>query len=740
MEPPTLTTPPRPDDIVIPKATLNAALEAAKSFSHKIKSAYGAAAMGPSPMTYRDLETKYGFPLPNNFADSRKDDAVLGQFLDYLLTQYIGDTKARLIRSFTEKKEKTKLRLAAEADCYRFTNQAKAIADSAALGEKPILQLFREQDPAMRETYRLFYDVGYRTVLQNGGCGSGKTPYACGLLDYLISKGKHDCFLPLSFPIIWFTVGNAVEQTRESIIRCGLGDYLNTVIHVFGYPALTSSEGKGRLVEYIQYEDAHTEGQINTLINWVQAAMPKFVIFDEAHRLARDQSTWFKCMAALDQLCRQYKDLLDTKFLFMTGTPVEKINDSKLFVCMSDLKYQNTLITYDNFKQNFADIIANGSPHLPNKAAANRYFTAISDRVVEFPYIKWPHKAINSVRFYSFRTAEDRVQYDSAIDRYLDRISKLGKETPNERAMRYIALLQLRKEVEPIRSIQVADDMHNDVQSGYSPVLGTAFTGSIIKTTFYLMDHYGYSRDDLSIIWGGKANIKPDKIMTEADLVQIMTESLASGEGLSLEAQRLIRRTLAWQEDRILFGDATDAAQDARYARLQSLGLIGIQTKQKRQAEIKKFKRGISKICLFTGASGGTGLSLEHGDERTWPRRLYSTPIYSGKEFTQIFGRCPRRNSISDTYQFICLMSGTVEQHHVAPILDLKLQCLGEITSQKTDIAEILSQLTAEEFTSGRTTYQKIRSLEEAEQQADDENTQLHATDDDDEDDDETAD
>lgn len=714
------------------KAALNAATEAAKAFVHKIKSAY----YGGNISSYRVLETKYGFPL-GAFADERKDEPILGAFLEHLLRLYIQGTEARLIAALNTKKEKKKLRLAADEDCYRFTNQEKAIADSAALGETPILRLFREQDPAMRECFDLLYKQNYRTVMNNGGCGSGKTPFACALVDKIIAEQKHECFLPLSFPIIWFTVGNAVQQTRESLIRCGLGDELNRTIHVFGYPALTSTEGKGRLVEYIKYEDAHNEGQINTMINWMQTALAKFVIFDEFHRLARDQSNWHKCMVAFDRALRAHESLLDTKFLFMSGTPIERINDSKLFVCMSDIKYQNTVITYDNFKQNFADILANGEPHLPNKAAAGRFFSALGDRIVEFPYIKWPHKAINSVRFYDFQTAEDRIFYDSSVDRYLDRISKLGKETPGERAMRYIALMQLRKEVEPIRSKQVANDMHADVQAGYSPCMGTAFTGSIIKSVFHLMDTYGYTRDDISIIWGGRANIKPDSILTESDLVQIMTDALASGEGLDAKTQRLIKRTLAWQEDRLLFGDVSDEAQDARYARLRSLGLIGIQTMAKRQAEIKKFKHGISKICFFTSASGGTGLSLEHGDDRTYPRRMYATPIYSGKEFTQLFSRCPRRNSISDTYQFICLMRNTVEQKHVAPILDLKLQCLGEITSQKTDIAEILSQLTADEFVSGNTTYQQIRTLEQAELQADDDRTQLHETDNDEDEDDE---
>lgn len=729
---PTIPNPPTSEPLVRPsKAALNAGIDAAKAFVHKIKSAY----YGGNISTYRTLETKYGFPL-GDFADARKDDQILGAYLEHVLRLYVQNTEARLIASLNTKKEKRKLRLATDEECYRFTNQQRAIDDSLAIGEKPILRLFREQHPAMEECYDLLYNKGYRTVLQNGGCGSGKTPFVLALIDKIIANGKLDCFLPLTFPLQYFTVGNAVDQTRESIVRCGMGEYLNLLIHVFGYPALTSSEGKGRLVEYIKYEDAHNEGQINTLIQWLNTALPKVVVFDECHRLARDQSNWYKCMFALDQACRSHKELLDTKFIFLSGTPIEKINDSKLFVCMSDIKYQDTVITYDNFKQNFADLIANGEPHLPNKAAAGRFFSTLGDRIVEFPYIKWPHKAINSVRFYDFLTVEDKNHYDGSVDRYLDRISKLGKETPGDRAMRYIALQQLRKEVEPIRSKQVANDMHTDVQAGYSPVMGTAFTGSIIKSVFHLMDVHGYTRDDISIIWGGRANIKPDEVLTEQRLVEITTEAIQSGEGLDAKTLRLIKRTLAWQEDRLLFGDATDELQDQRYERLRKLGLIGIQTRLKRQAEIKRFKRGLSKICFFTSASGGTGLSLEHGDERTFPRKMYATPIYSGKEFTQLFSRCPRRNSISDTYQFICLMRGTVEQAHVAPILDLKLQCLGEVTSQKTDIAEILASLTAEEFTRGHTTYQQIRTLEQAEIDSDDERTQLHETDTDDDDDD----
>ena len=112
--------------------------------------------------------------------------------------------------------------------------------------------------------------------------------------------------------------------------------------------------------------------------------------------------------------------------------------------------------------------------------------------------------------------------------------------------------------------------------------------------------------------------------------------------------------------------------------------------------------------------------------------------IYNGKEWVQALGRPHRRNSISDTYQYIYVLLDTIEFEHVGPVLDRKLQCLGEATTQKDDLFSLLINLSAADLRAKQAA--SIRSLAEAEAQCRaDEGTQLHAGDsnNDDEDDDE---
>lgn len=145
-------------------------------------------------------------------------------------------------------------------------------------------------------------------------------------------------------------------------------------------------------------------------------------------------------------------------------------------------------------------------------------------------------------------------------------------------------------------------------------------------------------------------------------------------------------------------------------------------------------------MCFFTGQSGGTGLSLEHVNGRGQPRRGYFSPIYSGKEFTQFLGRFPRRNSDSDTQQFVCLMANTIESDHVAPILDRKLATLGEFSTRKTDLATLLTQsdIALDKTKALSDKLAVVRTLEQAQKQAhEDELTQVHASDNEEDDEDE---
>jgi len=679
------------------------AKEAALQLTSKIRGAYTSGRL----TTWGDLET-YGIPLPNLTDDGRKKkiDGLKGEFymfVEPLLDRYVKNTEQRLLASFDSQTNRRKLILADQSSCRKIGKYT----------------LFREQEPVVAAVISYLYKNNGRLAVIPAGTGAGKTQLACGVIQHIINSNILNTLpIPLPRPILWFTVKNAVHQTKQRIVDCGFGDLLETSIFVLPYSALTSSFGRQCLLDEYTVTDPYT-GELSTAYRYKPMALGYLVILDECHCLAREDSLRTKAIKALDLAAKDFP-ILNTKFLALSATIAEKVNDGRVITCIAGVKYQGTTIDWDNFNISFAKQLTQ-DPAAPSKESIKRLFAAWSEIVFEPPYIKWPSKAINLIKFYEFRNAADQAFVEAAVDRYIERISQLGRDTPSDLAMQRIALLQLRKSIEPCRSELMVDDMVADVAAGNTALCGTGFTGTIIRSVFYLQDTYNVPRSQISVIWGGRGDPRPKKILTPAELIE-----LACSADQTPATLRLLQQQLDWQEDRLLFGDESATAQDSRHLRLKSLGLIGVQSQEIRQLEIDKFQSGQARYCFFTMASGGTGLSFEHSDSRQAPRIGRYTPIYNAKEFVQALGRAPRRNSISDTIQYICLLAGTLEETHVAPRLDKKLQSLGAglSSSTKDDIFNSLLELSASDFK--KQVHTLARSLEQARADAENDDTQLH--------------
>lgn len=680
----------------IDQRILNKHISSARILAARIKGAY----TNGEVKTIREIETTFGCEFPEFHTPDVNPSALdvpieYGYILSQILDRYIKSTPERLEAAATATaatSQHTRLRLSPPDKCYRFT-------------ANPARGLYPEQDPVFRQLYADLYEDptrNWRTAWNNGRTGSGKTEIINAVVDYFIAQKRYiNPALPFQLPytVVIFTVTNAVEQSKKKARLAGLGWAMEAgLLQILPYSVLYSSEGEDRLWRKVTTIDPITDQEIVTF-EWIESSIASLYVFDECHKLKKEDTRTAKMIRLLDEACRRSPLGANTKFLFFSATLAEKINDTKMFVCMSDITYNGNKITYDNFNISFGSLISNGEPDVPNKAAMERFRKFFKHRLYEIPKIRWPFSSTISLKFFKFLTAEDKLQYDNAVSEYLEQIAKLGKNTPNERALRAIKLLKLRKKVEPIRSKQIAKLMVDDVARGETAIMGADFVGSIIKTAFHLIDDYGVKREEIAIIWGGCENVKPSRIYTKEEMLQLATDAYLSGEGIPAATMRMLKLNIAWDEDRMLFGDSDEAAQHARYERLKSYGLIGAQSRTQRQAEVDRFMDGRAKYCLFTASSGGTGLSLEHADSSTGPRNLYAPPIYSGMTFVQLMGRPHRRNSISNTKMFICLMAGTVEQNHVAPNLSTKLQALGAGSSVKDDLSDALLDLAPEEFT-----------------------------------------
>lgn len=692
----------------------NTLLAETKNLAAKIKAAH----TNGEIRTWADIKTKFGATPPGNtLPTATVSRFILDAWLDHdFVKNCIERAEAALARPAAET---VKLKLADPADCYQFPN--------------PAFRLWPEQHPAFEKLYDDLFVKNHRLVINNGDTGSGKTGIIIALCDKFIKDGRHlipGLGIQFPRPILVLTVANALPQTRQKFIDFGLGDYLDSIIFFASYTSLTSSEGQGIYVRSWVEEDPYGQEPPKHFTEWIRSNTPCLLILDEAHALARVDSQRSRALLALKDAIDE-QPLYNTRIATFSATLIERVRDIHVLTSLADLDFNGIRVTKDNFNQVFANPIANNRPDLPNAAATARVFSILTPRITEIPYVRWKYRAVNACTIYDFINDRDRQVYAEAWDEYVRICELMGKDA--DKSSRFTPLTVFRKKAEPLRAEQIVADMIDAVERrGKAAGCCTAFVGTIIKAVFILIDKYGYSPDDIAVVWGGRPNIQPEKILTEDDTRELMQRALDTGEALDAKTIKLIKLNLLWQEDRLLFGDATAADQDERYRRLKAMGLIGVQNLARRQDQIAKFMSGRARFIFYTLAAGGTGLSLEQRAGTGNPRELRGTPIYAGKEFTQGFGRFPRRNSESDTYQFCCLLRGTIEQTHVAKVLDMKLKSLAKFTSRKTALEDILTDnniisLSSHEISKLAAVQTEVRSLEQAIVDAQDESSQLHA-------------
>jgi len=491
-----------------------------------------------------------------------------------------------------------------------------------------------------------------------------------------------------------------MEFWSRVLEKAGLGEYLGSQIVVTCYSQLSSTFGKVFVSEEF---DPYTDSM---KLRFNPGIVPYLVIWDECQALGNPDTYQTKFCIALNTTIPNppYQ-------IFMSATPFVTVMNTKAFILATKAKFMGMTVTEENFRQ-FAGLITN-EPDKPNQAAAKRLREQFAPYIVSMPKVKWPHKAINQVKIVQFQSEEDHRIYTRLYDRYLEKCQKLGKNTNFGPFERLVAFGQFRKGVEPLRAPQIVDLAIKEEKQGYAPIIGCAFRETIIKIVFYLLEH-GYRREDISVIWGGKEEIKQDMLLTSEEIDDLVARTM-QGEPLSKRDLKRLQMTLAWREDRENYQE-TEEQQIYRHAKLAELKLLGHQSANQRQIEIDNFQEGHSKFCVFTLSAGGVGLSLDQWSEKLRPRVGYFTPTYSGPEVQQALGRALRRTTVSDVRQYLVYMAGTIEEWHVAPLIDKKLKCIASFTNQLSII-----DLTFSEKVEDR----KLRTEEEAAKDAENEESQL---------------
>jgi len=342
----------------------------------------------------------------------------------------------------------------------------------------------------------------------------------------------------------------------------------------------------------------------------------------------------------------------------------------------------NRAITEEDWTAFSKAIATDKNPLLHSPAAMERYMTYAKPYITEVRSPVGKFKSHNSCELVDFLTPEDRAYYEEAEIRLAEKQNKLEQEAAehNETPSRFqlLAILgEFCKSAEVCKSGVFASKIHEAVQNGKAPGVACRYRQPVAKTIRMLVKDYGYSRDDISVIWGGD-ELQNCKLTLED--AQRLAQKIADGEEISPTQKKqillLLTETEAEREERL-----HDYGGDLR---------LGSQSREERQKEIDRFQTGKSIIALFTFAAGGTGLSLHHTDIDTKgravnlrPRQGFLTPTYSAQDFVQGLGRLHRSIfSLSDTEQRILFFKGTVEEDVMARV-SLKLRCFKKVVSSR---------------------------------------------------------
>jgi len=348
----------------------------------------------------------------------------------------------------------------------------------------------------------------------------------------------------------------------------------------------------------------------------------------------------------------------------------------------------NMQLTRQNWSQ-FANAMAD-NPDKPSNRAAQRLRNFLSPYIFSMPPLRLKHKAINRPMLIDFLDDRQRELYAQSYERYLERRIKAGKDPSTGTMEKLVALLMFRKSAEFLRVKQLAKLAHESWASGkYCPVVGVCFQDTLKSIVLELVDTYGVPRSEISLIWGGKKEIKQSDIATPDEIRDIINREVR-GDEITAQERRKVQYYIMYMEDRTMH-DEDAVAQRARYGRQSELGLWK-QTPIERQLNIDQFLDGRKNICVFTLAAGSVGLDLDHQSEKSRPRRGFFTPCYNGEEFYQALGRTLRVGTLSDVDQFIVFFRGTIEERHVVPVLSSKLGALQRMIANRERLDYLLDK------------------------------------------------
>ncbi len=587
--------------------------------------------------------------------------------------------------------------------------------------------LYPEQFEAFKDAIAKYTKYGGKGLVNNGATGSGKTFLACALIyHYGVRTKLQERDLLSRFrlcPFVVFTRRSLIPQWREDAISMGLGPLLKSgKLQILSYAELWSSNGSKWITkEYDAWVD-------DWIYKWNPSSVPLFVVFDEAHALYNLDSIQAKSADALWTAAKR----LQCMSLVMSATLADTVAKAGGFIssirCPVQLPSEDgfttvTVRSANDWQKEYAYAIT-PEPTKSNSAAMRRVRDMIEPYLVEIANVKWPARARNRPIVVDFPSPTHRERYDRAYTIYLEKLEKLGRAESTNPLQQWIAYAEFAKVGEPMRNRAIAQRIRTNLSHQIASVVIHNYKQSISDLIFEL-ESLGIHRKDISLVWGGGKDYKEGYIFTEAQLNEY-TQMILSGKGVSKSTLKRMEDTIRFRQELIASGD-TEEERFKHYSRLRALGMTGSQSPDLRWQEVKRFKTGITKVCIATSATGGVGLSLDRSRPELWVRELFTGISINGPEFKQKLGRLVRRGTLPGYVdQYIISMRNSVEDQVFMPYVERKLGNMKELAATGIDPTEIL--LNAK----GRMDIKHL-TLDELTRIADSDESQIIATDSDDE-------
>lgn len=548
-------------------------------------------------------------------------------------------------------------------------------ADSVWSAKPPgqTADLHPKQAAAAKEIFDAFFYKKHYGRLLLAQTGHGKTYVFGNVLANLIAQKAHlgKTFSP--WPYVVVTKASVVIQT-ERVLSEEFGLDVGTTVHVINIDKLRSSFGSMMLEERLDV----VQGEVSKVWRWRQWH-PFCIIWDECQILKNEGSEQSKIAQDFNRCRKRYT--CETLQLFSSATPFTTVSEARCFAVSTgihhDIGFLQDVELIDEHWHDFARQIAHpADPEMYSPAAMDRFRDTFEPFITQMKGVRSKFHARNGVNIIDFKNEVERAFYTSAWDRFLEEKRKIegeeGLSAGQTRMMILVQFLKFRQAAELCRAPRIAEfivDSWNNNQAGCAAV---CFKETINKIVWHLINEHGWTRDDISIIWGGNVKKKLDENKKAAVEIRSNDNMMAALKNAGISLDDL---GLDYDEEEL----TEKTQEELDFEKEQDLGP---QDYKKRQREIDRFQQQKTKCCLFTFKSGGVGLSLHHQHKHTRQRTCILTPTYSAMELVQGLGRCPRLTSLSDTPQIVVFYRGTIEEH-VAARVSMKLKCLSKFVRQR---------------------------------------------------------